>query len=194
MRRLTEGDDGGYVVALMLEIDWHPRVMRHPGPIHPERLHSEVDGIGKPARCVLPAGETLFGGLSCWLPNGSSAIISLLGGVFERCTYCLAAPDPTGTTVATYTPWREVRDAHVLGGSATLGISDVGDPMVHCHSVFKVFSNNKPLGGHLDPGATVVGRQGLVVMVHTLPGIEIRQTPDRETNHSLFTPHKKGRP
>ncbi|WP_029059586.1 hypothetical protein [Stappia stellulata] len=169
------------------------RLLRHPGPVARERFSILSDTASETARVRLAGGQTLVGALDKAVRricNGEvrAAAVTLIGGTLEPCVYCLAAPDATRRTVATYTPMRDVGRVRVLGGSATLGIALSGDPMVHCHAWFVEPELGRVGGGHLDTCATHIGADGLVVRIDVLGGLMIRQVEDAETNHAIFSP------
>lgn len=170
----------------------HSRLMRQPGPVAPDRFTVGVAPAARSARVHLGEGRALLEALAEATEkiagtSDSCAVFTLLSGRFQVCVHCLAAPDESGRTVATYTPWKRNRDVDVIGGSATFGFSLDGSPMVHCHAWF-VAAAGAVLAGHLYPGATVIGAGGLVVRATQLDRIAVRQTRDPETNHAVFMP------
>lgn len=169
------------------------RLLRHPGPVARERFSILSDAASQTARVRLEAGQSLVDALDAAVRRmckgeARAAAVTLLGGAFGPCVYCLAARDPSGHTVATYTPMRDAGAVRVLGGAATLGVSLEGDAMVHCHSWFVDPERGHVAGGHLDTHATRIGGEGLVVRVNVLGRLKIRQVEDPETNHAIFSP------
>jgi hypothetical protein len=169
------------------------RLLRHPGPMAPERFSILSDTASQTARVRLEAGQSLVDALDAAVRRmckgePPAAAVTLLGGAFGPCVYCLAARDPSGHTVATYTPFRDAGAVRVLGGSATLGVSLEGDAMVHCHAWFVDPERGHVAGGHLDTCATRIGDEGLVVRIDVLGRLKVRQVEDPETNHAIFSP------
>lgn len=191
--RTTNGADvSGGTPAVALRT----RLMPHPGPVAPDRFTIARHERASPARVHLPAGVTLLDALrdtASALGGGQeeqAVVFTLIHGGFAPCVHCLATADPTGHTLATYTPWQTRRAVEVLGGSATFGISVDGAPMVHCHAWFSDPDAGTLAGGHLDSAATVLGPRGLVVLAWGLGAISVRQTSDAETNHAVFMPRE----
>ena len=172
----------------------HARLMRHPGPVASDRYTIGRDETATNARVHLLPGATLLAALrtataELGTSQGGSAVFTLLHGQFSEIVYCLAEPDESGRTVATYTPWRDTGAVEVLGGSATFGQSVDGQAMVHCHAWFSHVETGDLGAGHLDPARTIIGMGGVVVMATGLGRVSVRQTPDPETNHAVFMPH-----
>lgn len=169
------------------------RLLRHPGPVARERFSILSDIATRSARVRLDAGDSLVDALERVVRRMSdgdrrAAAVTLLGGTFGPCIYCLAARDTSGRTVATYTPMRDAGAVRVLGGSATLGLALSGEPMVHCHAWFVDPERGHVAGGHLDTRATRIGGEGLVARIDVLGRLMIRQVADPETNHAVFSP------
>jgi predicted DNA-binding protein with PD1-like motif len=169
------------------------RLLRHPGPVAPERFSILSDVACRTARVRLEPGQSLVDALDAAVRRmcdgeARAAAVTLLGGGFGPCVYCLAAADRSGHTVATYTPFRDAGAVRVLGGSATLGLALSGEPMVHCHAWFVDPERGHVAGGHLDTRATRIGGEGLVARIDVLGRLKIRQVEDPETNHAIFSP------
>ncbi len=167
----------------------HPRLLRHPGPVAPERSVAAAGAPRTTARLVLAPGRSLQAGLLAELDRlaAQSAAITLLAGRWARLTYCTAVPDPSGLRLATYTGACELADALLLGGNATVGRGGDGAALVHCHAAF-VAADGRALGGHLVPDRCLVGDRPVHAFATLFSGFEIAQTFDPETNHNLFRP------
>lgn len=165
-----------------------PRPMRQPGPPAAERLSLAREQAAGSMLVTLPMGIDMLSGLEQAVDGAPSAVFTLLSGELSRCVHCLAAPDATGHTVATYSDWMSFADAMVLGGSATIGWSADGTRMVHSHAWFSLPATGPLGGGHLDPVRCIVGPEGLRLRATIFQQIEVRQTPDPETNHAVFAP------
>jgi len=170
---------------------FEPRSMRHPGPAATLRLVTASEPSARAALVALPAGVDLLSGLVDAAGEAPAAVFTLLSGELSRCVHCLAGPDGTGRTVATYTDWMCFTDAMVLGGSATIGWSVDGARMVHSHAWFALPASGTLGGGHLDPARCIVGREGLRLRATFFEQIDVRQSPDMETNHAVFAPATK---
>lgn len=165
-----------------------PRPMRHPGPPAAAPLSLAREQAARSVLVSLPSGVDMRSGLEEAVDGAQSAVFTLLSGELSRCVHCLAAPDATGRSVATYSDWMSFADAMVLGGSATIGWSLDGTRMVHSHAWFSLPATGALGGGHLDPVHCIVGPEGLRLRATIFEQIDVRQTPDAETNHAVFAP------
>jgi len=166
------------------------RLWRQPGPVHHDRLSIQSESGGNSSRAILGSGKNLIEAISEVVGisgDGAhqSAALELIGGSLEHCVFCLAQRDSTRRTVATYTPMKSWSDVAVINGSATFGLSVEGGLLVHCHAWFSDQAGNIG-GGHLDPGNCIIGAKGLVVRLTPFNQVRLQQTPDSETNHSVF--------
>ena len=89
--------------------------------------------------------------------------------------------------VVAYTAPISAGAAYLIFGNATLGKTDAGAPLVHCHAAF-CDETGAPLGGHIVPQTTIVGERPVPVLVTSLEGFELRATYDAETNLRLLQP------
>ena len=171
------------------------RLLRQPGPVARDRIPLGMDICEDVRSCLvrLVPGTPLveaFGAAMRAATGGEwrPAAFEILSGGFEPCIYCLAAPDPGGERVVTYTPMTNAGTVRAFGGSATLGIGADGAPLLHCHAWFAEPHEGRVLGGHLDTFASRVGGEGLRVRMTVFDSFDIRQLPDAETNHTVFRP------
>lgn len=169
-----------------------PRVTRQPGPASADRLVHLADDDARAARVALAPGQDLLTGLARAGSGSAGGVATFLSGTFARLVYCLAGPDPSGRTAATYTGWVEAGNATVLGGSASVGRALDGSVMAHCHAWFVLPAGGGLGGGHLDPARSIVGAAGLCLRATLFGRIEARQAPDPETNHAVFAPRPVG--
>lgn len=171
------------------------RLLRQPGPVARDRITLGMDICEDVRSCLvrlvpgMPLVEAFCAAMRAatggeWRP----AAFELLSGGFEPCIYCLAAPDPGGERVVTYTPMTNAGAVRAFGGSATLGIGADGAPLLHCHAWFAEPHEGRVLGGHLDTFASRVSGEGLRVRMTVFDSFDIRQLPDAETNHTVFRP------
>ena len=166
-----------------------PRAWAHPGPVRRERIIRRGAAQGRHVRIEIPRGANLYDGLVRPLAalGIRNAAINLWGGEFERLVFCVAPPDPAGRVAAAYTDPIDVNDAYLLAASATLGSTEAGHPLVHCHAGLRQASG-RLAGGHLLPHLCVIGSGGLPVSAVSLDGFEVRVGHDPETTLSLFLP------
>ena len=170
-----------------------PRTLIHPGAFNPVRIHSRCAGHGRHVRLLLRPGASLFDAMVDTLAEAgiANASMTILGGGFRHLDYCTAPPDPQHRMVVAYTAPISAGAAYLIFGNATLGKTDAGAPLVHCHAAF-CDETGAPLGGHIVPQTTIVGEQPVPVLVTSLEGFELRATYDAETNLRLLQPQGMG--
>lgn len=167
-----------------------PRRVKHPGePIEP-RVLSEVSLAGAEVRLVLPEGTDLLDGLAQAL-NGvgiTTAGVRLGGGSFKKFSYYTGIADPTGARVATFSPANfPPLPATLVIANVIVGLGEQGEPKTHCHAVFMDGEGAKK-GGHLIPGACIVGPGGLVAWATSGGTADLQVRHDPETNFPIFHP------
>ncbi|MGJ7556058.1 PCC domain-containing protein [Variovorax sp. RB3P1] len=147
---------------------------------------------GRHLRLSLPPGRTLYDSLvqALAIEDVASASMTLIDGEFEHLSFCMALPDPSGRVLATYGAPEALRGARLIFGNATLGRSDGGIPVVHCHGAF-CEADGRVRGGHILTDRTVVGRIPVTVVVTTLDSFELRVSYDEETRMSLMRPEAR---
>ncbi len=166
------------------------RTVKQPGPPAKPRLLSVAAGNGGELRLVLQEGEDLLNGLAAALGRAGvvSAAVALAGGRFSRMQYLTGQPCDDGSRVATYgAPTVLEGPVVLLSGNAFLGLDEKGKPIVHCHAVL-VDNRGKVHGGHLPPGACVIGRGGVIAHVAAFAGAALHVRHDAETNYPVFHP------
>lgn len=170
-----------------------PRTLIHPGAYNPVRIHSCSALQGRHIRLALRPGASLFDAIVLALSQAgvANASMTLLGGAFSHIDYCTAPPDPSHRTVVAYTEPIAVGPAYLIFGNATLGKTDGGQPLVHCHAAFRG-DQGPPAGGHLVTQSTIVGSQPIPVLVTSLEGFDLRASYDPETNLRLLQPQEGG--
>ena len=166
-----------------------PRTLVHPGPYDPVRIRHMHAPCARHFRLALAPGRTLFDAIvDPLLALGlKSASMTVLGGGFERLHFCVAQPDPSGRAVAAYTPPRDAGAAFMIFGNATLGKTERGAPIVHCHAAFRG-ADGRVHGGHVLGERSVLGPQPIPVLVTAFEGFELRVKMDHETNMPLLRP------
>ena len=166
-----------------------PRTLVHPGPFNPVRIRSMHTAQGRHFRLVLQPGRSLYQSIvePLWERGVRSASMTLLGGSFSALWYCVAGPDAHQEAVAAYSAPIDAGPSWLVFGNATLGFNAAGEPLVHCHAVFRD-ANGAIKGGHILTDRLTVGELPLTVLVTTLDGFELRVSHDAETNISLLRP------
>ncbi len=166
------------------------RTIRQPGRPARPRILSVPAAAGGELRVVLPEGTDLLGGLIAALRRAgvASAAVSLVGGRFRRMQYLTGQPCNDGTRVATYgAPTTLEGPVGLISGNAFLGLDQNGLPIMHCHAVM-VDRRGRVHGGHLPPGACIVGGGGIVVHVAAIADAALAVRHDEETNFPVFHP------
>ncbi|WP_425265340.1 PCC domain-containing protein [Achromobacter agilis] len=154
------------------------------------RIHSRSARQGRHFRLALQPGASLYDSLVGVLASAgvANASMTLLGGAFSHLDYCTAPPDPAHHRVVAYTEPISAGPAYLIFGNATLGKTDAGGALVHCHAAF-CNAGGEPLGGHIIAQTTIIGPSPISVLVTALDGFELRATYDAETNLRLLQPH-----
>jgi hypothetical protein len=119
-----------------------------------------------------------------------NASTTILGGFFDKLTYCVAPPDPSGQALVAYSKPIAAGRSFMIFGNATLGKSMRGEPLVHCHAALRT-EDGLVKGGHILTDVSIVGRSPIPVLVTSLEGFELRQAYDPETNMPLLQPYKE---
>ncbi len=163
---------------------------QHPGPPQePRRLHQRARAAGE-YRIHLEPGEELHSGLLEALATLGleQAALSLVAGSFDAFSYLTGQPDASGERLATYgAPTLPPAPVTLIGANALVGQGAEGAPLLHCHAVV-VDAEGKVHGGHLPPGACIVGAGGLTVQVLGLAEGGFAVAYDAETNYAIFHP------
>lgn len=164
------------------------RTMVHPGPYNPVRLQSRLSDKSSHLRMVLQQGKNLLEALVEPLAARGiySASTTILGGSFNHLEYCTASAGSPGEHVAFYSDPLIAGPSHFMFGNATVGRNEAGQPVVHCHAVFRD-QHGHTKGGHILPHIGVI-EVPPVVIVTPLRGFELRIAFDSETNISVLQP------
>ncbi len=163
---------------------------QHPGPPEePRRLSSRAVSAGE-YRICLGQGEELHGGLLKALDGLGleHAAISLLSGTFAAFSYLTGQAGTSGERLATYgAPTSPQIPVRLIGANALVGSDAEGRPLLHCHAVV-VDAEGSVHGGHLPPGACIVGPDGLKAQILGLAEAGFAVAYDAETNYAIFHP------
>lgn len=166
------------------------RQARHPGaPLQPRRLSVPAESGGE-YRLTLPPGAELHAGLleAAGALGVGQAAVTLLSGSFARFSYLTGQPDASGARLATYgAPTRVPAPATLIGANGLIGSDAEGRALLHCHCVV-VDAAGRIHGGHLAPGACLVGEAGLTLHLLALAGGGFAVAYDPETNYAIFHP------
>ena len=165
-----------------------PKPLRHPGTAHHDRIRtaltrsSSMHVFLQPGLRLVDAVERAVGDT-----ESNSAQLELSGGVLDRISHCIPDCSSDGSTAMSYSATREsAAPAQLLGASASFGYRD-GQRFLHCHAAW--LDNNGVLrAGHLWP-ETRLGAVPVHAVVHSLPGVELRNEFDSETHLPAFSPH-----
>ncbi len=163
---------------------------KHPGPAaEPRRLAGRAESAGE-YRIELEEGEELHEGLLSALGDLGlgQAAVSLVSGSFAAFSYLTGQPDASGARLATYgAPTTPAAPVTLIGANALVGSDGEGRPLLHCHAVV-ADAEGRVHGGHLPPGACLVGAEGLTLQVLGLAGGGFAVAYDAETNYAIFHP------
>jgi predicted DNA-binding protein with PD1-like motif len=170
------------------------RTLTHPGPFNPIRIQTRSAQSARHIRLLLLPGESLFDALIQPLKRMGieSASTTILGGDFERLSYCTAPPDPTHNAVIAYTAPIDSGRSCMIFGNATIGKTVSGAPLVHCHAAIRTESNEIQ-GGHIIPQTSIIGPRPITALVTSLDAFELKVAFDAETNIPLIQPHDTSR-
>ncbi len=165
-----------------------PRMFVHPGRFSPVRINSQSCRQARHVRLQLQAGSSLFSSLVEPLAaiGITHASTTILGGLFDTLTYCVAPPDPSGQAVIAYGQPIDAGKSLIVFGNATIGLSLSRKPLVHCHAVIRTECGDIR-GGHILTETCMVS-QPISVLVTSFEGFELRQAHDPETNIPLLQP------
>lgn len=168
------------------------RMLRQPGPFNPVRIQSMHDQSGHHVRLLLMSGRSLYDAIVDALAEVgvTSASMTILGGGFHSLHYCVAPPNPHGKALIAYSKPIDAGRSYMIFGNATLGRDMQGSPLVHCHGAVRD-DRDEVRGGHIVPGASIVGDSPIPVLVTALEGFELRQDFDEETHIPLLKPHRE---
>lgn len=166
-----------------------PRILFHPGPANPVRINARESERARHVRLSLQPGRSLLDAIVEPLAEIGihSASMTILGGWFSRLDYCVAPPDPSGKTVIAYSEIRPAGASCLIFGNATLGLSLVGKPLVHCHGTI-LTEAGEMRGGHMIPESCIIGSQPVPVLVTAFDRFTLRQAYDPETRIPLLQP------
>lgn len=168
------------------------RTLMHPGPFSSIRIKSMQNKNSRHFRFELNFGMSLFDALTQPLKNLSikGASVTILGGYFENIQYCLPGPDPSGAALMAYSTPKEIHNAYMIFGNATIGKKADGSALVHCHAAV-VDKHGKTQGGHIITDKSFIGKGTITVLLTSLEGFELHQVWDEETNLPLLQPCKE---
>ena len=123
--------------SLRVQAPPRPRTLIHPGTFNPVRIQP-LRRTWPPRAAAAQAGASLFDAMVDTLAEAgiANASMTILGGGFRHLDYCTAPPDPQHRMVVAYTAPISAGAAYLIFGNATLGKTDAGAPLVHCHAAF----------------------------------------------------------
>lgn len=166
-----------------------PRLLFHPGPANPVRISARESEQARHVRLALLPGRSLLDAIVEPLAGMGihSASMTILGGWLSQLDYCVAPPDPSGKTVIAYSEIRHAGASCLIFGNATLGLSLIGKPIVHCHGTI-LTAEGDMRGGHMIPENCIIGSVPVPVLVTAFDRFTLRQAYDPETGIPLLQP------
>ena len=163
------------------------RLLRQPGPEHPDRIDS-VRGDAVPLRFTLQPGLTLTQAVTTPLIDAGfqSATVTFKDVLLNPFRYVMPGPADDASHVAYFSaPQAPLGTTRIQQASATFGWAD-GHPLIHCHAVW-IEPDGKRRGGHILPSDTIIAASG-TAMAWGFRTIRIDAKPDAETNFTLLQP------
>lgn len=166
-----------------------PRTLVHPGRYGSLRIEHMQAPAARHFRLALRAGRSLHQAIVDALTavGVKAASMTLLDGELSTLSFCVAPPDAGGRVVAKYSSPVALAGARLVFGNATLGKSSTGDPVVHCHAVFRM-ADGTLRGGHLLTERTFIACGAVTVLATSLDGFDLRIGFDEETRMPLMRP------
>lgn len=165
------------------------RTVVHPGAPLLARAQAVAVEASSPIRLVVPLGRDLFEvvheKLQAVCADGGS--FTLKEGTVERLSLMTGGAGRDGMPMGFHGPHAMDGPLVVVAGAAGSGIDEEGERFTHCHAAFRD-SRGRLVGGHLIPGETIAGANGIVVELTALTLGRFQRRFDPETLFSIFHP------
>lgn len=161
------------------------RILRHPGPVHPQRIDTVQDAPHL-LEFVLQPGMSLLKALTTPLVEAGmrGGTIAFGGGALSPFRYVMPGPPDSEAHVAYFSAPREpAGETRIERANATFGWN--GDqPAVHVHGAW-IEPDGTRRGGHMLPSDCVVARP-IAAQAWGFAQAEIATAADAETNFTLL--------
>lgn len=165
------------------------RTVAHPGAPLGDRARSIAVVMAPVMRVHVPRGRDLFDVVhehldACDAPGGAFV---LTGGTVEHLSLMSGGAGRDGLPMGFHGPQPLAGPLAVVAGAAGSGVDEAGARLTHCHAAFRD-RDRRLVGGHLIPGETIAGADGIGVDLVVLDHGRFRRQFDPETRFSIFHP------
>jgi predicted DNA-binding protein with PD1-like motif len=163
------------------------RVLRQPGPPHPQRIESFSSDV-RYVRFTLQPGLTLNEAVTGPLAAAGFTAASVRFVATSLSPFCYVMPGPAdGPDHVAYfsAPSAPAGETRIIQANATFGWAD-GAAFLHCHAAWTE-ADGRRRGGHILPHESVVAAQSEAEAWGSTT-VRIAARPDPETNFTLFQP------
>ena len=163
------------------------RVLRQPGPVHPDR----IDSLGGRARRLTfraAPGVSVLEGLTGPLAAAGfqAATLRFAGASVAPFRYVRPAHAPDASHAAYFSsPHAPMGETRITHARATFGWHE-GKPFLHCHAAW-IEPDGQRRGGHILNGETILA-SAVEVEAWGFDTPRIETAKDAETNFTLFQP------
>lgn len=165
------------------------RTITHRGCPLAERSSSVAVDVVQQSRLRLVEGDDLFfaihAALDAWGHGGGA--FSLVAGGLSRLSIMTGGRGRDGMPMSFHGPHVMVAPLSVVAGAGVSGVDETGRRFIHCHAAFRD-ADARLVGGHLLPGETIVGADGLAVDLVAISGGQFAMRVDPETQFTVFHP------
>lgn len=165
------------------------QLLKHPGPVAPTRRDVMAGRNQKSYRIALRRGETLYACVTEALKflNLKAAALNIEHVTFSHISYFLITSSPEVEQVAHYTTALHLDErAMLVGAGATVGLTDRGQPAIHCHGLV-VTESGRLVGGHFLADDCVIAEDG-VAYISALDYMDLVIGVDPEIMTPVFQP------
>ncbi|MEH3101701.1 PCC domain-containing protein [Sphingomonas adhaesiva] len=165
------------------------RTVLHPGAPLDARARSVAVETSPTIGMTVPAGRDLFDAVHERLdmlgaPGGSFV---LTRGSVDRLSLMTGGAGSDGLPMGFHGPHALAAPLRIVAGAAGSGIDEAGARFTHCHAAFRD-RDGRLVGGHLIPGETIAGADGIELDLVALVHGRFRRQVDPETRFSIFHP------
>lgn len=165
------------------------RVIAHPGAPLPVRVQAVGVEISPPMRVVVAPGHDLFEVIHEALDaaRASGGSFMLEGGTAARVRLMTGGAGRDGLPMGFHGPHAMAAPLAIVAGAGGCGVDATGARFTHCHAAFRD-PDGRLVGGHLIPGETIAGAEGIAVALVTIGGGRFKRRRDPETLFDIFHP------
>lgn len=164
-------------------------LLKHPGPVAPNRRDVLAGRNQKTWRIVLPRHASLYEGVTVAMQTMQlrAASLNIERATFSHLRYFLITHTQGAEQVANYTTPVDVDEPTLLvGAGATVGTNGQGALAIHCHGL-AVTQSGRLTGGHLLTEACTLAEDG-VAYISALGHMDLVIGVDPEIRTPVFQP------